>query len=134
MMRRTFLWSVLVFAFVLVLPVQAQEGNTSAVVARVGIENIVVHQSYDDVTISFDVGNYGEEVVTDIYYVVDLINVGENKESQEDDYLAYHQNSDEVLSLAPGEIVHKEVAFTAPAYLGGEHEAWVRIVNGASLR
>ncbi len=134
MMRHISLWSVLAFAFVLVMPAQAEEENTSAVVASVGVENITTHQEYDDVTISFDIINYGDSVESDIHYSIELFNMGENKEEQNDDYLVYHKNGEEVLFLPPGQKIHKEVKFTAPTYLGGDHQVWVRITNSSALR
>ncbi len=133
MMRHISLWSVLAFAFVLAMPVQAEEDYVSTPPDNVQVENIVVQQVLDDVIVSFDIVNYGSDVQTDVHYAIALYNKGENQEEQTEhgergsDHIVYHVSSQDAFALQSGQKLHKEIQFTVPEYIGGKYEAWIRL-------
>jgi hypothetical protein len=104
--------------------------NNAVQVASVEVWNISVKDRKDNAfTLAFDVFNE-EGVQPHVVYAVNLL-----RKNGEDSFVRVDQKvyDEDVLTLGPKERVHKEIAYAAPAYLGGTYTLEVEARNPDGL-
>jgi len=100
------------------------------VIATVNLYNVkLVSQAGRAITVAFDISNR-EGVQPGVKYGFLLTQSGKAGQVAADEKVF-----DEVLTLAPGAQLHKEITYTAPAQLSGTYDLWIssRTINGLPL-
>ncbi|MBX2866529.1 hypothetical protein KTR10_01020 [Candidatus Kaiserbacteria bacterium] len=119
----------LTLLFFAVTSVYAQEEEFEGIlIADVGVQNAsVVYQEGHTLDVFFELVN-GEAVQPNIRYAVQVVEA-----TEEGDRIWGEYTPDDVISLASNERLHRNITYTAPAWLDGIYEVRVIVENTAGL-
>jgi hypothetical protein len=107
---------------------QTSDVSEPTILATVDIgRTSIISQDGNKLKISIDFFN-GERIQSGIKYAVELMqNDGQNVT------LVDEKIYDEVLTMGPRQIIHREIDYTAPSYLKGEYQVWVGSQNDKGM-
>jgi hypothetical protein len=130
-MRRANLLALVLFPAVLFAQERPDSEQQVITVAEVNLVNVVVlSENAKTVVIGFDLENLGEAPQSDIRYGIEL-----TKNTDKGQFVADTFVSDETVTVAPKQTLHREIQYPIPAALSGEHELWIvgRTTGGLDL-
>ncbi|MEI8344113.1 MAG: thrombospondin type-1 domain-containing protein [Candidatus Moraniibacteriota bacterium] len=79
----------------------------------------ILQENSQAITVGLDLENQGATPQSDIRYGLEII-----KTSKEGQTLVDTLISPEILTLAPKQLLHKEIQYQIPSYLAGEYDIW----------
>jgi len=92
------------------------------IVADINIQNVKIKNQNDhEITLSFDFVNNGDMVEAGVLYAVQLSKETKVSEISSSYIVVDEELQKEVISINPGETVHKEVSYSVPVVFSGEH-------------
>ncbi|PID52362.1 MAG: hypothetical protein CR972_02740 [Candidatus Moraniibacteriota bacterium] len=107
----------------------AQEAGGVEIISNVNVPfAYLLEQKDHDVYIMFTISNNGENTQSDIRYSVKLL-----ERTEESEVLVDEKVYEEVLTLAPGESVEKEITYTIPKTLSGTYDLDILVATSKGL-
>ncbi len=114
------------------IPASAPISNVKPViVANVNLSGAtILKETPQAITVGLDLENQGDTPQSDIKYGVEILKITKEGQTTVDTLI-----SPEIITLAPKQLLHKEIQYQVPSYLHGEYDVWAvgKTTSGLAL-